>query len=160
MSSDRIEKQVVLKAPRDRVWAALTDSKQFGAWFGCAMEGPFVAGKTITGRMVPTEVDAEVATMQEPFRGMPIELAVDRIEPKDRFSFRWHPFAIEKNFDYAGETMTLVTFELRDVPGGTELRITESGFDKLPADRREKAFMSNEGGWTLQLQLITKYLAR
>ena len=158
--TDRIEKQVTLRAPRDRVWAALTDSNQFGVWFGCALEGPFVAGKTITGRMVPTQVDDQVGAMQEPFRGMPIELAVDRIEPKDRFSFRWHPFAIEKNFDYAGETMTLVMFELHDVQGGTELRITESGFDKLPPDRRAKAFASNEGGWAMQLELITKYLAR
>jgi uncharacterized protein YndB with AHSA1/START domain len=79
----------------------------------------------------------------------------------DRFSFRWHPFAIEQDVDYSGETMTLVMFELKDAPGGqTELRITESGFDKLPATRRERAFMANEGGWRKQIELVTKYLAR
>jgi uncharacterized protein YndB with AHSA1/START domain len=160
-TTDRIEKHVTLKAPRDRVWAALTDSQRFGVWFGCQMDGPFVAGKPIKGTMTPTQVDDATAKMQEPFRGMTIELTIDRIEPKDRFSFRWHPFAIEKDFDYSGETMTLVMFELSDAPGGhTELRITESGFDKLPASRRERAFSANEGGWRKQIDLIGKYLAR
>src|SRR3954469_9182651 len=112
-TTDTIEKQVTLKAPRDRVWAALTDSKQFGVGFGCQMEGPFQAGKPIKGTMAPTQVDAETAKMQERFRGMTIELSIEKMEPMDRFSFRWHPFAIEQDVDYSGETMTLVMFELK-----------------------------------------------
>ncbi len=159
MNTDQIEKRTVLRAARDRVWEAVSDSKRFGTWFGVEIDGPFVAGKPVTARMVPTKVDAEVAKMQEPYRGMPFEFYIDRIEPKTVFSFRWHPFALDAGIDYSKEPMTLVTFELADAPGGTDLRITESGFDQLPPERRAQAFASNEGGWTKQLELIAKYLA-
>lgn len=49
--TDRIEKEIVLRAPRARVWKALTDSREFGTWFRVALDGPFEAGKRITGRM-------------------------------------------------------------------------------------------------------------
>lgn len=160
MSTDRIEKHVVLRAPRQRVWEALTDSRQFGAWFGMELDGPFVAGQRITGRIVPTQVDAEVASHQEPYRNLPVAWIIDRIEPMSHFSFRWHPFAIEKGVDYSAEPMTLVAFELSDAEGGTALRITETGFDALPAGRRAAAFKANDGGWTAQGELIAKYLAR
>jgi uncharacterized protein YndB with AHSA1/START domain len=157
---DRIEKTVVLRAPHDRVWQAITDAKQFGAWFGVEIDGSFVAGKAVVGKIVPTQVDAEIAKQQEPYTGMSIEWIVERIEPMRLFSFRWHPFAIDPKVDYSSEPTTLVTFELADVEGGTRLTITESGFDKIPLERRAKAFAANEGGWAKQIELIAKYLAR
>jgi uncharacterized protein YndB with AHSA1/START domain len=160
MSTDRIEKQVVLRAPQDRVWHAISDAKQFGIWFGVEFDGPFVAGQRMTGRMVPTQVDADVAKMQEPYKGRTMEWTVEQIEPKRLFSFRWHPFAIDPNVDYSKEPTTLVVFELEEVGGGTRLTITETGFDKIPLERRAKAFAANEGGWAKQIDLIAKYLAR
>ena len=85
---------------------------------------------------------------------------VERVEPMSLFSFRWHPFAIERGVDYSAEPMTLVTFALEEVAGGTRLTITESGFDALPLARRAKAFAANDGGWIAQAELIAKYLAR
>jgi uncharacterized protein YndB with AHSA1/START domain len=158
-STDRIEKKVLLRAPRERVWRAITDAKEFGTWFGVAFEGPFAAGTRMTGRIVPTKVDAEVAKAQEPYAGRAFEITIDRIEPMRLFSFRWHPFAVDPNVDYSSESATLVTFELEDAPGGTMLTITESGFDRIPPERRAKAFASNEQGWTAQTKLIEKYLA-
>ncbi len=149
----------MLRAPRDRVWRALSDSKQFGSWFGVAFDGPFVAGERVTGRIVPTKVDPEVAKAQEPYSGMAFELTVDRIEPMRLFSFRWHPFAIEPGVDYSREPTTLVVFELAEVPGGTKLDLTESGFEGIPLERRANAFTSNEQGWAAQMTLIEKYLA-
>ena len=64
-STDRIEKQVVLRAARARVWRAITDSTEFGSWFGVRFDGPFVAGERIVGAITPTSVDAEVAKAQE-----------------------------------------------------------------------------------------------
>jgi uncharacterized protein YndB with AHSA1/START domain len=160
MSTDRIDKEVVLKAPIARVWQAVSDAKQFGSWFGVAFDGPFVEGKHLTGRITPTTVDEEVAKMQKPYEGMPFEFVVERVEPMRRISFRWHPYAIEKDVDYSKEPMTLIVFELTEVPGGTRLAISESGFDKIPIERRAKAFASNEGGWAKQSELIAKYLAR
>lgn len=160
MTTDRIEKTVRLRAPRDRVWKAITDAKQFGTWFGAELDGPFVAGQPITGRIVPTQVDPEVAKLQAPHTGMPFTWTVERIEPMNVFAFRWHPFAIERDHDYAKEPTTLVMFELTDADGGTRLTITETGFDRIPLERRAKAFAANSGGWAHQLDLITRYLAR
>jgi uncharacterized protein YndB with AHSA1/START domain len=157
-TTDKIEKKVVLRAPRERVWQAISDSKQFGTWFGVEFDGPFVAGQRITGRMTPTKVDAEVAKMQQAYAGMKFDYTVDRIEPMRLFSFRWHPFAIDPNVDYSHEPTTLVVFELEEVAGGTQLTITESGFDRIPLERRAKAFTANDGGWTKQIDLIAKYV--
>jgi uncharacterized protein YndB with AHSA1/START domain len=160
MTTDRIEKTVTLRAPRDRVWNAIADTKSFGAWFGCELDAPFTAGTTVTGRITPTLVDPEIAEHQEPYRGLPFTWQVERVEPMTVLAFRWHPFAIERGVDYSHEPTTLVMFELSDAPGGTQLRITESGFDQIPLARRAKAFAANAGGWQAQTELVAKFLAR
>jgi uncharacterized protein YndB with AHSA1/START domain len=159
MYSNRIEKKIVLKAPLEQVWRAISDSARFGAWFGVEINGPFVAGKEAVGRMAPTKFDAEVARLQEPYRGLRWQVMVERIEPMTLFSFRWHPGAIDPEHDYSSEPMTLVTFELAQVEGGTSLTITESGFDQIPLDRRIAAMQGNDAGWAHQARLIEKYLA-
>ena len=158
-SSDRIVKTVLLRAPLERVWRAISEAQQFGAWFGVAFEGPFVPGAPLVGRIVPTQADAEVAKTQEAYRGAKFEIVVDRIEPMRRFCFRWHPFAVDPDVDYSKEPMTLVAFDLEKATGGTRLTITESGFDGLPASRRATAFTMNEEGWAAQATLVEKYLS-
>jgi uncharacterized protein YndB with AHSA1/START domain len=158
--TDRIEKKILLRAPVDRVWNAISDAKQFGTWFGVEFDDQFAPGASISGRIVPTKVDAEVARMQEPYTGMACDVTVERIEPMSLFSFRWHPYAIEPGADYSKEPTTLVTFALKKVPEGTRLTISESGFDRVPLARRAEAFASNEQGWAIQSTLIEKYLAQ
>jgi uncharacterized protein YndB with AHSA1/START domain len=160
VTSDRIEKKILLRAPRARVWRALTDTGEFGTWFGVKFDGPFRPGAPIAGVMVGTAVDGQVAKLQKEHAGMPFEITVDRIEPERLFSFRWHPFAIEKGVDYSHEPMTLIEFTLEEVPGGVMLTVTESGFDAIPLARRAVAFAANEGGWTMVVTLIEKYLAQ
>jgi len=156
---DRIEKKITLRAPVSRVWQAISDARAFGTWFGVEFDGPFAAGKKLTGKITPTKVDAEAAKVQEPYTGFAFDFTVDRIEPERLFSFRWHPFAIDPKVDYSKEQATLVVFELEEVEGGTRLTITESGFDRIPLERRAKAFAANEGGWAKQAELIARYLA-
>jgi uncharacterized protein YndB with AHSA1/START domain len=158
MVSDRIEKRIVLRAPRERVWRAISDSKAFGTWFGVEFSGPFVAGSHMTGRIVPTKVDVEVARTQEPYAGATFECTIDRVEAMGLFSFRWHPFAVDPTVDYASEPSTLVEFRLEEIAGGTRLTITESGFDRVPLARRAKAFAANEEGWAGQARLIERYV--
>lgn len=158
-ATDRIEKTVLLRAPQARVWRAISDAKEFGSWFGVAFDGPFVAGARLTGRIVPTRADPEVARAQEPYAGKTFECSIDRIEPMRLFSFRWHPYAVEAGVDYSREPMTLVVFELEQAAGGTRLTITESGFDRIPAARRAEAFTRNQQGWAAQAKLIEKHLA-
>jgi len=159
MSTDRIEKHIVLQAPIDKVWRAISEAEQFGKWFGVAFDGPFAVGAKVTGRIKPTVVDPEVAKMQKPHEGKPFTFHVERMEPMSLISFRWHPFAIDPNKDYSKEPMTLIEFKLKAVGNDTELTLVESGFDSIPADRREEAWRANDGGWTHQMKLIEKYLA-
>jgi len=157
---DRIEKQVVLHAPLSRVWQAITDSRQFGSWFGVTFDGPFVAGARIVGRISPTTVDPQVAAMQKPYEGRAFEITIDRIDPETLFSFRWQPGAIDPDVDYSSEPDTLVEFRLQPVADGVQLTVVESGFDRVPLSRRAAAFTMNEGGWSAQMMLIQKYLAK
>jgi uncharacterized protein YndB with AHSA1/START domain len=158
--SDRIEKQVMLRAPLARVWQAITDSKQFGSWFGVKFPGPFKAGERIVGQIAPTTVDPQVAAMQKPYEGMKFDITIDRIEPQKLFSFRWHPAAIDPKVDYSKEPTTLVEFALKEVQGGVMLTVTETGFNGVPLARRAEAFKMNEGGWAAQMKLIEKYVAK
>lgn len=160
MDKHRIEKQVLLHVPQERVWRAISDSKQFGTWFGVDFDGPFTAGHRSTGKIVPTRVDAEVAKLQKPYEGMAFACTVENVEPMKRLSFRWHPFAVEPGRDYSNEPMTLVQFDLEESSGGTLLTITESGFDQIPEARRAEAYAANQGGWSKQAELIQKYLEK
>jgi uncharacterized protein YndB with AHSA1/START domain len=159
MNTDRIEKQVLLRAPRERVWRALADSAEFGHWFGMKFDGPFAPGARVSGVIVPTAVDPEVAKAQKPYEGMPVEITIERIEPERLFSFRWHPYSVEPGIDYSAEPTTLVAFRLEDAPDGILLTVTESGFDGIPLERRAKAFEMNEGGWGMVMKLIGLHVA-
>jgi uncharacterized protein YndB with AHSA1/START domain len=146
--TDRIEKEILLRAPRSRVWRALTDAKEFGSWFGVALDGPFVAGGRTTGRIT-----------HPGFEHVRFEVSVERIEAERLFSYRWHPFAIDPAVDYSKEPTTLVEFRLEDAPEGTRLMVVESGFDRIPAGRRDEAFRMNSGGWAQQLENVRRHVS-
>jgi uncharacterized protein YndB with AHSA1/START domain len=147
-STDRIEKQVIIDAPRSRVWRALTDVSQFNAWFGVSLTKPFEPGAEVSGTIAIRGY--EHVTMR---------IWIDTMEPERLFSFRWHPYAVEPGVDYSAEPTTLVSFTLEDAPGGTKLTIVESGFDAIPASRRAKAFDMNGKGWASQGENIRKFVA-
>jgi len=159
MATDRIEKTILLRAPLKRVWRALSDSTEFGSWFGMRFNAPFAPGATMSAVIVPTTVNQEVAKMQKPYEGIAFEIKIEQMQPERLFSFRWHPGAVEPGFDYSSEPTTVVVFTLQKVPNGVQLTVTESGFDQIPLARRAKAFSANEGGWTLVIGLIEEYLA-
>jgi uncharacterized protein YndB with AHSA1/START domain len=144
-STDRIQKTVLLRAPRSKVWRALTDSDQFGQWFGARLENQFVAGRRAQGAItIPG------------YTHIRFEVEVEQMEPERLFSYRWQPGG-DPDKDPA-EPTTLVVFELEEVPEGTRLTVTETGFDRLPAARRAKAYRENDSGWTGQMENIRKYL--
>jgi uncharacterized protein YndB with AHSA1/START domain len=159
MNTDRIEKRVVLRAPLDRVWRAISDAEEFGRWFGVRFDGPFVAGAAVGAAIVPTTVDAEVAKRQEAHTGTKSTWQIVAIEPKRRFAYRWHPFAIDPDIDYESEPTTLVEFTLTEAPDGVLLTIVESGFDSIPASRRSASFEANSEGWAIQTDMVRRYLA-
>jgi len=157
-TTDRIEKKILLRASRARVWRALTDYNEFGNWFGMKFNEPFKPGAVMRGVIVGTKVDLEVAKMQKHYQGLEFDMTIDRIEPERLFSFRWHPGAVEPGYDYSSEPTTLVAFSLEEVPEGILLTVTESGFDQIPLARRAKAFEGNQQGWGIVVTLLETYL--
>jgi uncharacterized protein YndB with AHSA1/START domain len=145
-STDRIQKTILLRAPRSKVWRALTDSAQFGQWFGATLQDPFVAGRRTRGPITIPGYDH-----------LSFEADVEQMEPERLFSYRWQPGG-DPDKDPA-EPKTLVVFELEEVPEGTRLTVTETGFDRLPAARRARAYRDNDSGWTGQMENLRKYLA-
>jgi uncharacterized protein YndB with AHSA1/START domain len=158
MSNDQIEREVVLRAPLERVWRAISDADEFGLWFGVRFEGPFVAGTSVTGVITPTTVDEDVARAQAPHAGKSDTWQIVSVEPQRRLAFRWHPYAVESGTDYSQEPTTLVEFTLTETNDGVLLRIVESGFDKIPAERRASTLEQNAEGWAAQTELVRKYL--
>jgi len=148
MTTDRIEKKIVLRAPRSRVWHAIADAEQFGAWFGARLEGEFAPGARIEGRITSPG-----------YEHMTMEMTVERVDPEHLFSYRWHPYAVEPGVDYSNEPTTLVEFRLDEVAGGTELTVVESGFDRIPVTRRADALRMNDAGWAEQIKSIERYVA-
>jgi uncharacterized protein YndB with AHSA1/START domain len=147
-STDRIEKKVVVRASRSRVWRAIATAEEFGAWFRVNLEGAFAEGATVRGRI--THPGYEHVT---------VELQVERIEPERYFSYRWHPNAIDPAVDHSGEPTTLVEFMLEDSDGGTVVTIVESGFDRIPLARRAEAFRMNDQGWAGQIKNLERYVS-
>lgn len=147
--TDRIEKRVVLRAPRSRVWRALTRHDEFGKWFGVNMENAFAEGATVRGKITI-----------KGYESLPLEIMIERIEPENLFSYRWHPYALDPKVDFSSEPTTLVEFRLQDASDGTVLTIVESGFDRIPLARRAEAFKMNDGGWNGQIKNIERYVAQ
>jgi uncharacterized protein YndB with AHSA1/START domain len=148
-NSDRIERQILLEAPRGKVWRALVDAESFGDWFGVDFKGQrFVAGETARGHITYPGYEQLVCEMQ-----------VERIEPEHLFAYRWHPYAVDPSADYSQEPTTLVEFALEEHADGILLRLVESGFDRIPLARRAEAYRMNSGGWDEQMQNIRSYLA-
>jgi uncharacterized protein YndB with AHSA1/START domain len=148
-TTDRIERKILLNAPRSRVWRALTNAEEFGSWFGVALKGKrFIAGERVQGNVSYPGYEHVV-----------LEILIERVEPESLLSWRWHPAAIEPNVDYSREPTTLVVFELQEVQNGTLLSVVESGFDKVPPARRLEAFRLNSEGWDEQMSNIKKHVA-
>ena len=142
-TTDRIEKNILLRAPRSRVWKALTNAEEFGTWFRVKLNGGFEVGKRITGQIT-----------YPGYEHLSMDVTVEKMEAEKLFSYRWHPGATEVGVDYSKEPTTLVEFRLEEAPDGTMLTIVESGFDKVPRERRDEAFRLNTQGWAEQLQNI------
>jgi uncharacterized protein YndB with AHSA1/START domain len=149
MTKDRIEKSVILRAPRAMVWQALSNSHAFGDWFGVHLFGSFAPGAHVFGKVT-----------HPGYENYPFEITVERVEPEHLLSWRWHPNAIDPQQDYSAEPTTLVVFELKNAPGGTQLTVVESGFDAIPFSRRRAAYQANEKGWTMQMEAIERHLAK
>ncbi|AMO25222.1 SRPBCC family protein [Ramlibacter tataouinensis] len=148
--TDRIERSVIIDAPRQRVWRALAQAEEFGNWFGVNLKGQsFAPGQRARGPITYPS-----------YEHLMFEVVVERVQAQELLSFRWHPYAVDPAVDYSQEEPALVTFTLTDAPaGGTLLTVVESGFDKVPPQRRAEAFRMNSGGWDAQMENVRRHVA-
>jgi uncharacterized protein YndB with AHSA1/START domain len=146
-TTDRIEKRFEVNANRSRVWRAISDAAEFGAWFGMTLDRPLAPGATVLGRLTAPG-----------YEHVTLEIQVEKVQPEGYLSYRWHPGAVKPGIDYTVEPTTLVEFRLEETAGGTAVAITESGFDRLPASRRAEAFRMNQAGWDGQAKKLAKYV--
>ena len=146
-TTDRIEKTVTLKAPRARVWRALADSQEFGTWFQMRFEDAFVPGRAVKGQVLVPGYEHVTAEFQ-----------IVSIQPEHYFAYRWHPYAVDPKVDYSSEPTTLVEFRLEESGKETVLTVVESGFDRIPLNRRAEAYRMNDGGWTAQVKNIQRHV--
>jgi uncharacterized protein YndB with AHSA1/START domain len=145
--TDRIEKKILLRAPRSRVWRALTDAVEFGSWFRAKLESGFAVGRRVSGRVT-----------YPGYEHLRFEVTIERMDAEQLFSFRWHPAAVDPKQDYSAEPTTLVEFRLEEVADGTMLTVVESGFDRLPAGRRDEAYRMNAQGWATQMENVQRHV--
>jgi uncharacterized protein YndB with AHSA1/START domain len=149
INTDSIERSILIQAPRARIWSALSDPAQFGQWFGANLAGnKFEPGAHVRGPITICGHEHAI-----------FDARIERVEPQQLLSYRWHPYAIDPAIDYSAETPTLVTLSLHDAEGGaTLLKVVESGFDQVPPQRRVEAFNMNTRGWEAQLNNILRYV--
>ena len=150
LDSNTIERSIVIYAPRDRVWRALSNAQEFGAWFGVKLDGQsFVPGQRVRGPVTSASCGHD---------NVWFDVVIERMEPQDLFSYRWHPYPIDPSVDYSQEQPTLVIFTLKNAPdNSTLLTVVESGFDNVPPERRLEAFRMNSNGWQAQINNLMQY---
>jgi len=146
--TNTIAKTIELAAPIDRVWRALTDYQEFGAWFRVKLAAPFAVGVTASGHIA-----------YPGYEHLAWNAHVTAMAPY-HFAFTWHPYAVDPAQDYTAETPTLVSFRLEETPNGTRLLLTESGFDKIPPHRMPEALRMNDNGWAEQIQNIKAHVEK
>jgi uncharacterized protein YndB with AHSA1/START domain len=147
---DRLERTVQVRAKPARVWRLLTDPHEFGRLFSMRLaQDAFTPGDRV-----------ETEITHPAYEGVTGVLVIERVDPESRFCWRWHPNAVERDVDYAAEPMTLVEVHLEPLGEDTEVKVTESGFDRLPEERRASAYEANNRGWAEVLKSLERVVGR
>lgn len=143
---DTIQREIVIKAPKERVYAAITDPRQIINWFPDAIEGTLEVGErpifefTGYGRN---------------------QIYVEAAQPHDYFAYRWVPGADHVLGDVLTMPNTLVEFRLAESAGVTTVTLLESGFASLPPEVAAECLKQNSGGWDFMLgRLETSFTAK
>ena len=143
MVEDRIEREVVVAAPRERVWQIITQAEHIGKWFGDSAEVDLRPGGAIVLRW-----DKHGTAY-----GM-----IEKVDEPHYFSYRWNPGIMDEK--PTNEASTLVEFTLTPQGEQTRVRVVETGFSRLPRNESERAeqFKDNSDGWAMQLRDLNEYV--
>ena len=148
MVPEQIERETVIAAPVERVWALLTEAEHLGRWFGDA------------GAELDLRPGGALSLNWE--RYGTVRGRVVAVEAPRRFSYRWSVLRESFDSEPVEGNSTLVEFTLQAEGDGTRLRVVESGFDTLfadPAKQGERA-EDNRKGWGSELDELREYAER
>jgi uncharacterized protein YndB with AHSA1/START domain len=144
-----IEKRILIRAPRERVWRAIANAEEFSKWFGVKIDGVFEPGARV-----------KMTATNKGYEGMVVYVTIEQMEPDRFLSWRWHPGAPQPDVDYSAEPTTLVEFHVEDAEGGAMLTVRETGFDQISLARRAGVYKDNVGGWEAQTQSLARYIGQ
>jgi uncharacterized protein YndB with AHSA1/START domain len=144
----QIERETMIAAPVERVWALLTEGRHVGRWFCDA------------GADIDLRPGGEMVLRWAEY-GTGRARVVD-VEPPRRFSYRWAAIREHWGEEPDDRNSTLVEFTLAPEGDGTRLRVVESGFEALEGTeaQRRRSFEVNTQGWETQLENVREYTAR
>lgn len=146
--TNQVQRSINIKVPAERLWRAITNSAEFGTWFGVTLDGEFIVGQVTRG------------TFTLPgHEGKPFWVRVEAIEAPKLFRFSW-PYdesvsPEDHDLDYK---TTTVEFLIEPYSEGSKLTVCERGFDNLPSKKRALVFRDNTLGWEFQFNNIRAYL--
>jgi uncharacterized protein YndB with AHSA1/START domain len=139
---DKIERKIIIKAPKEQVYAAITNPELIIKWFPDAIEGNFAEG------------EQPIFNFGEHGKS---RIYVVAMRPHDYFAYRWVPGSSHFMGDVLSTETTLVEFSLAENDDATEVTMVESGFAKIPAKLAEAAFAQNSNGWNFMLGRLEKH---
>lgn len=148
----QVQRSVSIRAPRSRVWSALSEIGQFCKWFSAE---PFDPGAVFA----PGARVRMLSTHEGPCYKQEFSVDIVDMVPERTLSWRWHPGVQVPGEDLTDEPTTLVEFHLEDAADGTLVTVVESGFDRIFANRRARVFEENDGGWKFQMASLERYLS-
>jgi len=145
---NQILRTIDLDAPVETVWKALTDHEEFGSWFRLKLDGPFRVGEVTFGEVT-----------YPGHEGLPFWARVKIMDEPRRFSFVWPMDEnVQPDDPHLDGKATLVEFILEPSGNGSKLTVRESGFEKLPEEKRLQVFRDNQGGWDAQTKNIKEFV--
>jgi uncharacterized protein YndB with AHSA1/START domain len=138
---DKIQREITIKAPKERVYAAITDPSQIISWFPDSVEGNLIEG-------------------EKPFLHFgehdKAQIYVVAVQPYNYFAYRWVPGGNQFDGDILNAPTTLVEFQITERKGVSTVTLTESGFEELPPEIAKASFEQNSGGWDFMLGRLEK----
>ena len=143
---DVIQREVMIHATQQSVYAAISDPEQLVKWF-------------------PQSVEGDCQPVSHPIFGFgehgKNQLSIVAADPHHYFAYRWVPGANQFLGDVNSVPNTLVEFRItKESEKSCKVTLTESGFADLPAKMMAEAFKQNTGGWEFMMNRLGQLFAK
>lgn len=140
---DVIQREIVINAPKERVYDAIANPELVVKWFPETLEGKYEVG------------EQPIFGFGEHGRN---QVCIVDAQPHDYFAYRWVPGGNHFLGNVNTVANTLVEFHIKELNSEScKVILTETGFAGLPEEIAEASFNQNSGGWDFMLGRLVKY---